>query len=242
MTTTTLQLKLDWRLVSAGLLIVIAVMVALWQPWRGVASRTVTVRGEATIEQAPDRFTFYASYQDTDKDKLTDKGNQVVAALKKLGVKSDDIQTSLSLAGTDGKETLIYPRMPYQSTYAVTLSVGTLELAQKVADYLATTNATGQITPQAGFSKATQAKLDLQARKLAGDDAKAKAQVSADQFGARLGRVTKITEDSGYGLYPADARSSAEVAKPTTDVASSPVLQPGTSQVTYVFTVVFELR
>jgi uncharacterized protein YggE len=236
-----MQLRLDWRVISASLVVIIGVMLAIWQPWHSTsATKTITVRGEATVEHAPDLFTFYATYQDTDNDKLAAKGNSVVAGLKALGVKAADIKTNVSASsGANGKELLLYPRPIDSSTYTITATVGTQTLAQKVTDYFATTGATGQVTPQTGFTKTTTTALSLDARRKASADAKSKAEVVAGQFGAKLGRVTKITEDSGYA-YPV-AYGAADSAKSTAQ-SSTPVVEPGTNEVSYSFTVVFELR
>jgi uncharacterized protein YggE len=241
-TETTLQLRLDWRVISGVLLTAIIVMLYLWQPWRPAATKTITVRGEATVSAVPDSFAFSPLYQDTDLAKVTATGNAVVAHLKQLGVKEADIKTSVSAADKTAVEPQSMPpvdRYVAKSTYSITATVPSQELAQKVADYLATTGATGQITPQASFSKATRTKLDLDARSAASDDAKRKAEVTAKQFGAKLGRVSKITEDGGYGIYPTMGRDSVASAGAN---GSSPVVSPGTNDMTYSFTVVFELN
>lgn len=238
---TTLRLTLDWRVVSAVLLAVVVVMLVLWQPWAAkAAAKTITVRGEATIERVPDLFRFQPSYQHADVNKVTETGNTAVTKLKELGVKDADIKTTVSAATSKpdgGPEILIYPPRS-TSTYTINLTVNSKDLAQKVADYLASSGATGLITPQPDFSKATRAQLDLEARKKASADAKAKAQVMAEQLGGRLGKVVKISEDGGYGIMPSEGRA-VEADKST---ASSPTIQPGTNQVTYSFSVQFELK
>jgi uncharacterized protein YggE len=244
---TTLALKLDWRVVSALLLVIIGAMLWLWKPWAAkTPTKTITVRGEAIIEHEPDLFRFQPIYQDTDKTKLTATGNTVVAEFKKLGVKDADIKTDVSSydnkpvpldssAGSSANISTIYPRPgTATATYTIIATVGTKDLAQKVADYLATTGATGQATPQADFTKSTRTKLDLQARAKASDDAKAKAKASAGGLDAKVGKVVSISE-SGYGIMPlegvaTDLKSSA--------ASSGPTIQPGTGEVTYSFTVV----
>jgi uncharacterized protein YggE len=240
--TSKISLTFDWRIICGLLFVIIGVMLYFWQPWHNTsATKTITIHGEATVQHEPDQFTFNVSYEDADSNQLNAKGNAVVAKLKDLGVKSADIKTSAS-ATSGNKELLIYPSRPVpgsNATYNVTAVVTTKDLAQKVEDYLNTTDPTGEVTPQTGFSKATAAKLDLDARREASADAKAKATVMAGQFGAKLGKVTKISEDNGYA-YPLAYGTAGAANDSVKSVA--PTLQPGSDEVTYSFTVVFELR
>jgi uncharacterized protein len=241
-----LQLNLSWRTITILLLVVIAAMTFLWKPWaKPTAARTITVQGQATITATPDQYDFQPVFENTDLKTVTATGNEAVAQLKKLGVKDADIKTSISAAGKakSQPETLIYPRPTVTtSVYSITATVRDKALAQKVSDYLATTSATGQVTPSPSFSKATAAKLDLQARSKASDDAKSKADVTAKQLGARVGKVIKIS-DSGYGIYPMGTagRDTATSSQPN-KATEGPTIQPGTNEVNYSFTVEFELK
>ncbi len=244
------QINLSWRTIAILLLLIIAVMTYLWKPWaKPTAARTITVQGEATITAAPDQYTFQPTFENADLKAVTATGNEAVAQLKKLGVKDADIKTSISSTDSSpyaaGDKTLIYPRpiTSPTSTYSITAVVHDKALAQKVSDYLATTPATGQVTPEASFTKATADKLDLDARSKASDNAKSKATVTAKQLGAKVGKVIKISDEGYGGIYPLDsssgmsAQSSKAIAAPT-----GPTVQPGTNDVNYSFTVEFELK
>ena len=125
--------------------------------------------------------------------------------------------------------------------HTITATVTDKALAQGVSDYLATTKATGQVTPNAVFTKDTQTKLDLSARSKASDDAKAKATATAKQLDARVGRVVKISDITSPWIYATD--SSGGVTMPqSTKSSGGPTIQPGTNDVTYSFTVEFELK
>lgn len=244
-----LQLRLSWRSLAILLLVVIAVMTYLWKPWeKAAAARTITVQGAATVSAVPDTYEFQPVFQNADIKKVTATGNEAVAALKKLGVKDTDLKTTISAASDikplpaeAGAPTIqSYPARS-TSTYLIAITVRDIALAQKISDYLATTPATGLVTPQSSFSKDTKAKLDLSARSQAADDAKAKAGVSAKQLGARVGKVLKISEAGWPGIYATDASggvSVPEAAKST----GGPTIEPGTNEVSYSFTVEFELR
>lgn len=57
---TKLTLNIDFRWVSAALLVVIAGVIVAWQPWNSIsaADRTVSVTGTATVKAEPDEFVF----------------------------------------------------------------------------------------------------------------------------------------------------------------------------------------
>jgi uncharacterized protein YggE len=245
-----LHLSLSWRTLAILLLVIIAIITYLWKPWaiNAAAARTITVQGSATVSAVPDTYAFQPVFENSDVKVLTATGNAAVAALKKLGVKDEDIKTTISAATADIKPmpaemgSPAIQSYPYRntSTYLIMVTVHDKALAQKVSDYLATTSATGQITPSASFSKATQNKLDLSARSEAADDAKAKASVTAKQLGASVGKVIKISEASWPGVYATD--SAGSVPAPQAKSTGGPTVEPGLGEVSYSFTVEFELK
>ncbi len=242
-----MQLSLSWRTLTILLLVVIAAMTFVWEPWtKPTAARTITVQGEATVTAVPDQYDFQPMFSNADLKAVTVTGNEAVAQLKKLGVNDADIKTAISTSGTTkpdpaNESLLMYPRPTANvSTYTITATIRDKTLAQKVSDYLATTPATGQITPSATFSKATAAKLDLDARSQASDNAKTKANVTAKQLGAHVGKVITISDSGSGGIYPMAATDGATSSQPTK--AAGPTVQPGTNEVNYSFTVEFELK
>ncbi len=243
---TQLHIALDWRVISVALALAIVVMLYYWKPWAATSTRTISVEGTATVQATPDEYQFSPYFQDADVKKVTATGNEAVAALKKLGVKDADIKTSVQSSASGGPEPLEpnagYPiRSGGSSTFSLTVTVHEQSLAQKVADYLATTTATGQVTPQATFSTAARSKLDIQARSAASKDALAKAKATAGNLGAHVGKVLKISDNSGGIIYPLE--KGVAVPSATNSAGSSgPVVQPGTNDVTYTFTVEFELK
>jgi uncharacterized protein YggE len=246
-----LQLSLSWRTLALLLLVVVAVIIYLWKPWtKPAATRTITVQGEATITAIPDKYQFQAIFENADLKLVTATGNEAIAQLKKLGVKDSDIKTSISSSASSGimkpdqaNESLIYPRPTASNpTYSITATVHDKALAQKVSDYLATTPATGEVTPTASFEKATATKLDLNARAKASDDAKSKAAVTAKQLGAKVGKVIKISDDGYGGIYPTDSAQGTSMSSKSVAAPAGPTVQPGTNEVNYSFTVEFELK
>lgn len=251
-----IRISLSWRTLALLLLVVIAAMTYFWKPWEQSGTvRTISVQGQATVSAVPDKYEFQPVFTGADVKAVTTVGNEAVAQLKKLGVKDVDIKTTIyapsdpkpmPLGATSPTIAVSEPNgMPYpypsNSTYTITATVGEKALAQRVSDYLATTKAAGQVTPTAVFTKDTQTKLDLSARSKASDDAKAKAAVTAKQLGARVGKVVKISDISSPWIYATDSAGGGAMPQ-SAKSSGGPTIQPGTNEVSYSFTVEFELK
>jgi uncharacterized protein len=242
---TSLKLALDYRIISALLLVAIAVMLLVWKPWAGsgTTDRTVEVTGETTLKAAPDEFVFYPTYQVKGENReaalaeLSKKVDDIVAKLKELGVPDKAIQTNTNSydyykSDTDGTAT-------YMSQLNITLN--NQKLAQKVQDYLAVTAPTGSVSPQYGFSDAKQKELESKARDAATKQARAKAEQMGKNLGFKVGKVKSVTDGASFGGPILYGRSQAAVAedlvKPT-----SLALQPGENELPYSVTVVYFIR
>jgi hypothetical protein len=242
-----LNLTVDLRLVIAALLIVMAAMLIIWKPWStsGTSSRTVEVTGDATITAKPDEYVFYPNYQFKDADKaaaleaLTKKSDEIVAKLKSLGVDESKIKTDSS--GYDMP--MYYDTESKDATYTLqlTVTVGKLDLAQKVQDYLVSTNPTGSVSPQANFSEGKRKELESQARDKATKDARAKGDQMAKNLGFSLGKVKTIQDDAGFGnIFPMASRGAALSAEDT--ASSSLKVQPGENDLSYSVTVTYFIK
>lgn len=235
-----------WWLVGFMAATILA-MLLIWRPWQGVSStnRTVTVSGSTTIEAVPDEFVFSPSWQFKGADKAaalkdaSTKSDSVVAELKKLGVADKDIKTNTG--GWDGY--YYFDREQNQHVYMlnVTATVRDRGEAQKVQDYLVTTEPTGQVSPQATFSKSLQKKLEQQGRSEATKDARAKADEMAQNLGFTVGKVVTITDNGqSGGVYPMPAlgTSAMDSSVKTLELA----VQPGQNEITYTVQVVYTIR
>lgn len=238
------RVPLDLRVVVLALLAVIAGMLLLWRPWSAspASERTVEVRGESTIRAKPDEFVFYPSYEFRHADKaaalaeLGKKSDDVITKLKSFGVKEKDIKTS-----TSGYDDLVYRSQDSgEATYRLqlTVTVDSLDLAQKVQDYLVTTTPTGSVSPQPGFSEAKRTMLEAQARDLATKDARATVDQMARNVGFKVGKVKNISEDQGFSVMPFEARSMAADEKGQSPLA----VQPGENELPYTITVTYYIR
>jgi uncharacterized protein YggE len=177
----TLSLKINLKIVCLLLLTIIATMLFVWKPWDTSANgaRKITIVGEAEIEAVPDEFVFYPTFNrtGTDQQKLKEElntfGQKLQVDLKGLGVKEEDI--TLDSSSYD----LYYYEKPDSEektvTLATTVKVSDKELAQKVQDYLAQTDAQGQLTAQSQFSEKKRKDLETEARDKAIEDARTKA-------------------------------------------------------------------
>jgi uncharacterized protein len=208
--------------------------------------RTITESGQATIESEPDQYVFLPYYESSGTDQvavqedLNQKATEVTNKLKELGVEEKDIKLQSSAYEN------WFPDESGSATTTVSLevTVSNKELSQKVQDYLITTGAKGQISPQGKFSEAKKKELDAQAREIASKEAKTKAEAQAAIFGAKVGDVIKIEQgnnnDIGYPMPITLDSGSAEMARDST-ASSLPVL-PGQNSYSASVSVTYELQ
>ena len=235
-----------WWLVGLLLLVIVG-MIALWRPWQNAAvgSRKVTVRGASTIKAVPDEYTFNSTWEFKGNDKATElqsataKSAEVVAELKKLGVADKDIETNAG--GWDGYYYYNSEQSIHTYDLGISATVSSRDLAQKVQDYLVTTTPTGQISPQATFSKTLQKKLEQQGRNEAMKDARAKADEMAKNLGFKVGKVVTITDDEAAdAIYPMLSQGSA--LNTTAAQSAELSVQSGQEEVNYTIQVVYSIN
>jgi len=238
-----------FRTITVLLLLVVITMVCVWKPWMpwGMGSgRTISVIGTATIKATPDQYTFSPSYSFSNDDKkaalkaLTAKSDGIVAKLKSLGVASKDIQTNASGYENNG---YYMPMYVGGNTYTLSITVITTDaqLAQKVQDYLITTNPSGAVTPSVDFTTAKNDELQNRARDKAEQDARAQADQSAKNLGFSVGAVKAVTDQSGGsgGPFPMVYGSSNAL---DSAMPKSLTLQPGQNDYSYSVTVIYYIQ
>ena len=241
-----------------NLLVVLGILVSLilfWRPWDttfSTTTRKITITGSATVTAEPDEFRFTPSYTRDTTREIIKLNDQIIATLKNLGVQANQITNNASTYGS----TDVYYILPVEekdvANLSLTVTVSSLKLAQKVQDYLLTTNPEGSITPIATFSTATRKKLENKAPGEAIKDARTKANQTATGLGTKLGKVITISEGSNTrgcdvgGVLCPIALEGSEVSSSSDDAAKSEkdslILQPGTNDLTYSFTVTFGLE
>lgn len=243
-----LNISISWHYICIALLLTNVLTVFLWKPWQDstATTRKITMSGEATIKAEPDEYVLnpYFEYTNVDRAKatqeLTTQGAAVTAKLKELGVKDEQIKSNTNgydkyySSGQDSGENTM------QLTYTITVS--DKELAQKVQDYLLTLNPQGQISPMAQFSETKQKDLETEAREKAIDDARAKAEKTATQLKAKVGKVVSVSDGVGYGGgMPIPYAAGAMEVRSDSAISSLPI-QVGQNEFTYAVTVEYELK
>lgn len=239
----TMNIKIDLRLIIFGLLGIILVMLAMWQPWSGnQASRKITVSGNAKIKAEPDFYNFNPQYQRLASDnenalnELKDHVNNVTASLEKLGIDKRKITLQINKYDHYG----VSPEEKNKVVIAtLSIKIDDKELAQKVQDYLLTTEPEGTITPIPGFTEEKRKKLENEARGKAIADAQSQAEKTARQLGARLGKVIEVKDapDAGFALIE---RGFAD--DKATGVETGLAILAGEQEITFGVEAVFAIR
>ncbi len=125
----------------------------------------------------------------------------------------------------------------YTATQSITIKVRVVDSANDIRTGLATLGVTDISGPT--FSIDNEDKIKDNARSLAIKDARAKAQVLADELGVRLGKIVNFGENTGGG-YPVYAK--AMMADSVSVSAPAPTLPKGENKITSNVTVTYEIR
>lgn len=209
---------------------------------------TITIDGEGKITAIPDIAQISLGLQ-TDKATVaaaqkenTDKMNQIISELKKMGVDSKDIQTT---------NYSIYPRYDwadgrqllrgYTVTQNVSVKIRDLEKVGTIVDKAGSlgANQVGSLN----FTIDEPEKIRQQAREKALLNAKEKAEALAKIAGVRLGKLVSFTESGGgqpipiYGDY---AMKSLAVGMGG-EAAPAPAVEPGSQDVIIDVMVTYEV-
>ncbi|MDO8577351.1 MAG: SIMPL domain-containing protein [Candidatus Wildermuthbacteria bacterium] len=236
----------------------IAVIIALLALVYGVlqygksieSSRSFTSKGEGKVVAIPDiaQFSFgVVTEGGTDVSGLQNensiKANSVIDFLKVQGIESKDIKT---------ESYSIEPRYQYFSCpfdrveacppaeivgYTVRNSVSVkMRDFTKIGSILSGTVERGaNSVSQVSFGIDNTLGLQQQARDEAIQKAKEEARRTAKAAGFRLGKLVSLNE-GGYGVMPVFQISEAKGG------ATSPVLEPGSQEVTVQVTLTYEIR
>lgn len=245
-----LNIALDYRIIIILLLLVIGTMLWLWKPWQSEpqTDRTISVTGETTIKAEPDEFVFNPAYQfkNTDKkvalEKLTMKSDEITAKLKEIGVSDNHIKSN-----TGGYQDYYYytnTNNTYTYNLSLTITADSKEQAQKVQDYLVTTDSEGTISPRANFSDSKKKQLEDQARDQATKDARAKADQSAQNLGFKIVSVKSVNDSNNDlgNIYPRVFNGVTDLAQGANSSESKLQVQPGENDLNYSVKVVYYIR
>lgn len=234
-----------WSLLFIGFVVIGSGIVVWWN----AGGTELTVTGTATVRAAPDEYVFYTLYEGKHTDQLTARtqvtktGNEVVAKLKELGVIDGQLTTNVSVNEEYDYSETTAQTVGYLATYTLTITVRDLALAKQVQEYLATTSATGSITPSSAFQSDTQKRLEQQARILALQDAKQQATETARTLGVNIKGIKSIGQPAWGGIMPmgvsavrADSQGSGGAVVPSADFLV------GEQEVSYSIQVIYRVR
>jgi uncharacterized protein YggE len=245
-----LNIALDYRIIIIVLLIVIGAMLWLWKPWQSEpqTDRTISVTGQTTIKAEPDEFVFSPTYQFKNADKkaalqeLSKKSDEITAKLKEIGVSDNHIKSN-----TGGYQDYYYytnTNNTYTYNLSFTITADSKEQAQKVQDYLVTTESEGTISPNANFSDSKKKQLEDQARDQATKDARAKADQSAQNLGFKIVSVKSVNDGNNNldNIYPRLFNGVSDLSQGTNSAESKLQVQPGENDLNYSVRVVYYIR
>ncbi len=172
--------------------------------------------------------------------------NQVTDAVKKLGIKDEDITTSNfsvypNYVYTSGKNVVD----GYQANQTLTVKIHDIDKSNdtlnKVLDVAVASGSNQLQGVSFGFNDPDSFKQ--QARTQALDKAKQKAQELASQAGLKLGKIVSISEDGGgYPTpmpYAVDSKMGMGGAVSNESLAN---IQTGSQDITATMTVIFEVK
>lgn len=217
-------------------------------------ARTITVEGEGKISAQPDIAKVDVSVVANGKTvkTVTEDGNKkmnaVRDAMKQLGIKLDDMQTSsydlypqydynmpIDRATGVAKPPMI---IGYSLNQTLSLKVRDLTKTDEVLDRAIASgaNQVGQLT----FDLDDASQVKVQARAAAFKKAKQKAQEMASAAGVSLGRVVTFSESSNP-IYPMAYANFAMKAE-SGDASISPSVEPGTKELLVNVSVTYEIE
>ncbi|OHA79714.1 MAG: hypothetical protein A2747_00180 [Candidatus Yonathbacteria bacterium RIFCSPHIGHO2_01_FULL_44_41] len=224
------------------------------------ATNTISVSGEGEVFAAPDIANISFTVREEAKkvsdaqDKVTVKVKAALASVRKQGVADKDIKTqnyssypkyewqegTASCMGLNcppyrpGKQVIV----GYEVSQTVNIKVRDLEKVNAIVDVLATADVTEMQGPNFAIDKEDD--LKAEARKLAIDKARTKAEVLARDLGVTLVRIVSFSEGGNFPIY---ARTAALSEKADYGMGGAmPELPQGEEKITSNVTVTYEIR
>jgi uncharacterized protein YggE len=187
--------------------------------------------GTGTVDVKPDQATIYISTSGTGMSlgAATDQASagmrKVIAAMRKDGIRSSDMQTTNAGGGQQNQG-----GDPWQAEQDMTVTVRDASKTGRLIRDAIAAGATATQGPNFSVSSQQEGRAEAIGRAVA--DARSQAQAAASAAGMQLGGVISIASaDQTYPVYADGAMSSA---------SGAPVpIQRGTQQVTASLTVTF---
>jgi uncharacterized protein YggE len=194
----------------------------------GAMPAVITVSGKGEIKAVPDVSKFMVTVEETAKDQSTalnassEKVNNVIDLLKKAGIEEKDIKTEYTNVNpkyeypSGRAEIMIYPPVSanpvivgYTSSHTLSVKVRDIGKVSDVQQIFAGAKVQNISGPDLSIDDVDGIKIDAREKAIA--DAKAQAEVLAEQLGVRLGKIVSFSE-SGNENYPMYMSARADVA------------------------------
>lgn len=224
------------------------------------ATNTISVSGEGEVFAVPDIANISFTVREEAKkvsdaqDKVTAKVKSALAGVRKQGVADKDIKTenyssypkyewqegTMSCLALDcppsrpSKQVIV----GYEVSQTVTIKVRNLEIVNELVDGLATKGVTNMQGPN--FAIDNEDGLKAEARKIAIEKARAKAEVLARDLDVTLVRVVSFSEGGYYPIYTRTTMASME--KGMDSDMGAPEIPQGEEKITSSVTVTYEIR
>lgn len=238
-------------LISLGIIAIAAISIfSVWSATRPDNMERFSVIGSGTVYAKADIANLTVGFKTGVKSTAaqatkenSEKMNEIISAIKALGVSADDIKTTnynlnpvYNWTEKNG-QTL----MGYEVSQNVDIKIRDLE---KISDVIANTTAKG--ANQVGginFTIDDEYALKNQARELAINKAKEKAQLIASQTGMKLGKIKGVFENSSSPM-PYNNYSNAKMMLDSSvrNEAASPVIETGQNEIKVEVTLSYEVK
>lgn len=230
---------------------------AKWGPAINFSSTTqpvgepFVVQGTGKVTVAPDiaKVDFGIQEQGQTLKQVQDSANQksktLTDALKKLGIADNDIKTTSYSVSPQYDYTAGSPRIiGYQVSINYEVTVRNFDILNSV--FTAATSNGANIAGGINFDLSDNLKKQKtqEARDLAVKEAKDEANGLASSAGITLGKIVNVTEQEPNQIRPLTfdkTAVSAGAGAPTANIAQ-PVVQPGTTDITVMVSLSYQVR
>lgn len=221
------------------------------------ASNTITFDGKGEVFAAPDLATVNLTIRENAADvkdaqsKVTAKETAVLAFLDKSGIAKKDIKTESynSYPKYDSVTPCYSYGMPcrqespkiigYETSEYISVKVRDLTKAGEIVKGIGAAGISEINGPD--FTIENEDALKAQARKMAIEEAKTKAESLANDLGVRLVRIVNFSENGNYPMYYGKGMMALDsVASP--ESAPAPALPTGENKITSNVTITYEIR
>ena len=232
------------------LVVIIILLVAgfLFYNSSNTEATTINVNGQSTIKAEADEVSVYVGIETTEKTSEESKNanakisDNVLVVLKTAGIPEGDIETSSyyiypEYDWSNNKQELV----GYRTSNVLKITTKDFDKVGAIVDSSVDAGATTIQSINFELSQDKQNEVKTQAISKATEDAKVKAEATAQGLNARLGKVKTVTiQDYNYYPFPIYASADGGAALDVKEVART-AIQPSSLDVSSTVNVVFEI-